>query len=223
MMAFGTRLLLDRVARSRRDADDGAAQHPGAAGRGAWSARLRQYPVTSGRWFLLIWLLALIILAANHPGRMFFDTKLGVDINAAGFYARLWHLWNPLDWFGTLQNQYIGYAFPMAPFYLVGQLLHVPNWITERIWLSLLIAVGYSGLVRLAAALRIGSERSRLLQASCSRSGLRSRSSLVPRRLQSCPGSSRRGRCCRCCPYHGAALLSGRPHVLVPQSCVWAA
>jgi arabinofuranan 3-O-arabinosyltransferase len=163
MIAFGTRLLLERVARSRQDADDSAAQHPGATARGAWSARLRRYPVTSGRWFLLIWLLALIILVANHPGRMFFDTKLGVDINAAGFYARLWHLWNPLEWFGTLQNQYIGYAFPMAPFYLAGQLLHVPNWITERIWLSLLVAVGYSGLVRLAAALRIGSQQSRLL------------------------------------------------------------
>ncbi len=164
MTGFGTRLLrFDRVARGRQDADDVAAPHSGAAGRGGWNARLRQYPVTSGRWFLLIWLLALIILAANDPGRMFFDTKLGVDIHAAGFYARLWHLWNPLEWFGTLQNQYIGYAFPMGPFYLVGQLLHVPNWITERIWLSLLVAVGYSGLVRLAAALRIGSERSRLL------------------------------------------------------------
>lgn len=165
MTAFGTRLQqqLDRVARRKQDPDDVASRHPGTAGPGAWNARLRQYPVTSGYWFLLIWLLALIILAANDPGRMFFDTKLGVDIDAAGFYARLWHLWNPLEWFGTLQDQYIGYAFPMGPFYLVGQLLHVPNWITERIWLSLLVAVGYLGLVRLAAALRIGTERSRLL------------------------------------------------------------
>ncbi len=162
--AFGTRLLhFDRAARGGPDADDPAAAQPGAAGRGTSDAGFRQYPVTSGRWFLLIWLLALIILAANDPGRMFFDTKLGVDIDAAGFYAHLWHLWNPLEWFGTLQNQYVGYAFPMAPFYLVGQLLHVPTWIIERIWLSLLVAVGYAGLVRLAAALRIGSERSRLL------------------------------------------------------------
>jgi arabinofuranan 3-O-arabinosyltransferase len=162
--AFATRLLhFDRAARGGPDADDPAAAQPGAAGRGTPDARFRQYPVTSGRWFLLVWLLALIILAANDPGRMFFDTKLGVDIDAAGFYARLWHLWNPLEWFGTLQNQYIGYAFPMAPFYLAGQLLHVPAWIIERIWLSLLVAVGYAGLVRLAAALRIGSERSRLL------------------------------------------------------------
>ena len=58
---------------------------------------------------------------------MIFDTKLGVDIDAAGFYARLWPLWNPLEWFGTLQNQYIGYAVPMAPFFLAGQALRGPG------------------------------------------------------------------------------------------------
>ena len=114
------------------------------------------------RWVGLVWLVALIVLAANHPGQMFFDTKLGVDIDPLGFYARLWHLWNPLEWLGTLQDQYIGYAFPMAPFYLVGELLKVPVWLTERLWLSLLIAVGFAGLVKLAAALRIGNEWSRL-------------------------------------------------------------
>ena len=63
-----------------------------------------------------------VVLLANDPGRMFFDTKLGVDIDPSGFYAGLWHLLEPAEWFGTLQNQYIGYAIPMAPFYLVGQL-----------------------------------------------------------------------------------------------------
>jgi len=115
------------------------------------------------RWFLLVWLLALIVLALNHSGRMIFDTKLGVDTNAANFYARLWPLWNPLEWFGTLQNQYIGYAIPMGPFFLAGQLLRLPVWLIERLWLSLLVAVGFSGLTRLATTLRIGSDSSRVL------------------------------------------------------------
>jgi hypothetical protein len=50
------------------------------------------------RWFLLVWLVGLIALAANHPGQLAFDTKLGVDIDPAGFYARLWDLWDPLEW-----------------------------------------------------------------------------------------------------------------------------
>ena len=116
------------------------------------------------RWlFMLVFALALAIFAATDPGRIFFDTKLGVDIDPSEFLVRLWSLWNPLEWFGTLQDQYIGYAFPMAPFFLAGQLLHVPVWLTERLWLALLIAVGFTGMVRLARALRIGTEGSRLL------------------------------------------------------------
>ncbi|HEY2687283.1 MAG TPA: alpha-(1-_3)-arabinofuranosyltransferase family protein [Streptosporangiaceae bacterium] len=137
-------------------------------GRGPLAGRLqggglRAWPAASGRWFLLVWLLALIVFTVNDPGRMIFDTKLGVDIDAAGFYARLWPLWNPLEWFGTLQNQYIGYAVPMGPFFLAGQALRIPVWVIERLWLSLLVAAGYWGLARLATALRIGSNGSRLL------------------------------------------------------------
>ncbi len=110
-----------------------------------------------------VFLVALVILILNARGQIFFDTKLGVDLDPAGFYSRLWHLWNPDEWFGTLQDQYIGYAFPMAPFYLAGQLLKVPVWLTERFWLSLLIAAGFAGLVKLAEALRVGTDRSRIV------------------------------------------------------------
>jgi arabinofuranan 3-O-arabinosyltransferase len=115
------------------------------------------------RWLLLVWGLALIALLLTHPGRMTFDTKLGVDIDPVGFYQRLWHLWNPLEWQGSLQDQYIGYAFPMGLYYLVAHVLHVPVWVTERLWMSILIAVGFWGLVRLAEALGIGSRPTRLL------------------------------------------------------------
>jgi arabinofuranan 3-O-arabinosyltransferase len=129
-------------------------------------AARRLGPVSERGWVLLVWLAALGIFLATATGRMIFDTKLGVDIDAAGFYARLWPLWNPLDWFGTLQDQYIGYAVPMAPFFLVGQLAQLPVWIIERLWLSLLVAAAFWGMIRLAAALRIGSPSSRLLAAA---------------------------------------------------------
>ena len=105
---------------------------------------------------------------------MIFDTKLSVDMDPAAFYARLWQLWNPLKWFGTLQNQAVGYAMPMAPFFLAGQLAHVPVWLIERLWLSLIIAVGFCGLVKLASALGIGSPASRCWPGWCSRCGRRS-------------------------------------------------
>ena len=115
------------------------------------------------RWAALVWVLVLAALLVQDPGRMTFDTKLGVNIDPVGFYERLWHLWNPLEYLGSLQDQYIGYAFPMGAFYLTAHVLHVPVWVAERLWMSLLIAVGFLGLVRLAEALGIGNRPARLL------------------------------------------------------------
>jgi len=115
------------------------------------------------RWFVLVWAGVFGVLLANAPGRMVFDTKLGVDIDPAGFLAGLWHLWDPLNTLGALQDQAVGYAVPMAPFYLAGQVAQLPVWVTERLWMSLLVASGFAGLAALAGALGIGSPRSRLL------------------------------------------------------------
>ena len=81
------------------------------------------------RWCGLVWLGTFVVLLANDPGRMIFDTKLSVDLDPSGFYAGLWHLLNPLTDFGALNNQSVGYAVPMAPFYLAGHLAHVPVWL----------------------------------------------------------------------------------------------
>jgi arabinofuranan 3-O-arabinosyltransferase len=119
------------------------------------------------RWcFLGVFLISLLVFVSTDTGRMIFDTKLGVDIDAAGFLTRLWQLWNPLDWFGMMQDQYIGYAIPMAPFYLLGQLAHLPVWLIERLWLATLVTVGFAGLVRLARALGVGTDGTRLLAAA---------------------------------------------------------
>jgi Methylase involved in ubiquinone/menaquinone biosynthesis len=126
------------------------------------------------RWAGLVWLVAFLVLLANDPGRMFFETKLSVDLDPAGFYASLWHLMDPRNTFGALNNQAIGYAAPMGPFYLAGQLAHVPVWLTERLWLSLIIAVGFAGLVKLAEALDIGSPASACWPAWYSPCGRRS-------------------------------------------------
>src|SRR5580700_8340411 len=96
---------------------------PAAVGeRDEVSGRRPRSPVL--RWSGLVWLGAFLVLLANDPGRMFFETKLSVDLDPYGFYASLWHLMDPLNTFGTLNNQAIGYAVPMAPFYLAGHLAH---------------------------------------------------------------------------------------------------
>ena len=64
---------------------------------------------------------------------------------------------------------------PMGPFYLLGHLAHVPStWLTERLWLSLIVAVGFAGLVKLAEALGAGFAGLRFSPAWYSRCGRRS-------------------------------------------------
>ncbi|MGH3255969.1 MAG: alpha-(1-_3)-arabinofuranosyltransferase domain-containing protein [Streptosporangiaceae bacterium] len=147
-------------------ADGGRLATPATPARAAGDAEVTPgRPVRSPvpRWTGLVWVCVFGVLLANDPGRMFFDTKLSVDLDPYGFLASLWHLMDPLTTFGTLNNQAIGYAVPMAPFYAAGHLAHVPVWLTERLWLSLIIAVGFAGLVKLAEALGIGSPTSRFL------------------------------------------------------------
>jgi arabinofuranan 3-O-arabinosyltransferase len=130
---------------------------------GVPEARSSRRPLADRWWFAIVFVIAFAVFAATDAGRMIFDTKLGVDLNAAQFLHRLWSLWNPLEWFGSLQDQYIGYAIPMAPFFAVLQLAHIPIWLIERLWLSLLVAAGFTGMVKLARALRIGSDATRLV------------------------------------------------------------
>jgi arabinofuranan 3-O-arabinosyltransferase len=147
-----------------QQADGGSGHRPPRSGSSAGDGDGAR---TAGRWWPFgVWLLALVLFVANSPGKMIFDTKLGVDIDPVGFYQRLAHLWNPLQWFGGLQDQYVGYAFPMGTFYLLGHLAHVPVWLTERLWMSVLIAAGFWGLLRLAERLRIGTARTRLISAA---------------------------------------------------------
>ena len=155
-------------------ADEITRPAPGPAGGGGWRPPPWLPPwlrngwadttQRAGRqWAALVWGLTLAAVGVQDPGQMTFDTKLGVNIDPVGFYERLWHLWNPLEWLGSLQDQYIGYAFPMGLFYLTAHALHVPVWVAERLWMSLLVTVAFLGLVRLAEALGIGSRATRLL------------------------------------------------------------
>ena len=153
------RLSLEEIFSDQPGSSDGGSRPPRRWRRG-WAEAAERAGL---RWTVLLWVLVLAALILQDPGRMTFDTKLGVDIDPVGFYRQLWHLWDPLEWFGGVQDQYIGYAFPMGAFYLIAHLLHVPVWLTERVWMSLLIMVAFWGPVKLAEVLGIGSRPTRLL------------------------------------------------------------
>ncbi|WP_250643632.1 alpha-(1-_3)-arabinofuranosyltransferase [Frankia sp. AiPa1] len=125
--------------------------------------RSPEAPRTS-RWPLLAIAVGFSVLyLLQAPGKLTADTKLDVPLDPWGFMGRATHLWNSQAEFGYLPNQYVGYLFPMGPFFGLGKLLGVPPWISQRLWMALLLTVAAWGIVRLADALRIGVPATRLL------------------------------------------------------------
>ncbi|MEV0483419.1 alpha-(1-_3)-arabinofuranosyltransferase family protein [Streptomyces sp. NPDC050508] len=119
----------------------------------------------SWRWLLGFWAVVFVLFLAVHPGRQTFDTKLGVTVDPGQFLSDLGQLWHDRGSFGGIQDQYAGYLWPMLPFYWLAHAVHLPVWLAERLWLSLVVSVAFWGALRLAERLRVGSPASRLLAA----------------------------------------------------------
>ena len=109
---------------------------------------------------------ALILTFAQSPGQISPDTKLDLTANPLRFLARAFDLWNSELPFGQAQNQAYGYLFPHGAFFLAGDLIGLPGWVTQRLWWALLLVVGFWGLLRVAEALGIGSPTSRIIAAA---------------------------------------------------------
>ncbi|EPJ36522.1 putative Alpha-(1-_3)-arabinofuranosyltransferase [Streptomyces afghaniensis 772] len=120
----------------------------------------------SRRWLLGFWAVVFVLFLAVQPGRQTFDTKLGVTVDPGQFLADLGQLWHDRAGFGGIQDQYVGYLWPMLPFYWLCDLVQLPVWLAERLWLSIVVSVAFWGALRLAERLRVGSGASRLLAAA---------------------------------------------------------
>ncbi|WP_045876254.1 alpha-(1-_3)-arabinofuranosyltransferase family protein [Pseudofrankia sp. DC12] len=127
-----------------------AIASPEGADGGPPAARTPRWPLA----VIAAGMVTLFLLQA--PGRLVADTKMNVPLDPLRFMEWATHLWNSSADFGFLPNQYIGYLFPMGPFFLLGKVMGVPAWITQRLWMALILTVAAWGLVRLADALRIG-------------------------------------------------------------------
>jgi arabinofuranan 3-O-arabinosyltransferase len=124
----------------------------------------------SRRWLWLVAGAALILTFAQSPGKISPDTKLDLTANPVRFLARAFNLWNSDLPFGQAQNQAYGYLFPHGAFFLAGDVLGMPGWVTQRLWWALLLTVGFWGLLRVAETLNdgrgIGTSTSRVIAAT---------------------------------------------------------
>ena len=90
-----------------------------------------------------LFFLALVVLVQPW-GLTAADTKHDLVANPAGFLAGALHAYTDTFTLGQLQNQAYGYLFPQGLFFLLADPL--PDWIAQRAWWFLVLAVGFLGL-----------------------------------------------------------------------------
>ncbi|WP_322778955.1 alpha-(1-_3)-arabinofuranosyltransferase domain-containing protein [Frankia sp. Cas4] len=116
------------------------------------------------RWSIAAMAAGFVLLCLlQAPGRLAADTKLDLAVDPAGFLAASTHLWRSSSDFGLLPNQYVGYLFPMGSFFAGGKVLGLPPWVTQRLWMALILTVASWGVIRLADTLRVGGRTHRVI------------------------------------------------------------
>jgi arabinofuranan 3-O-arabinosyltransferase len=98
-----------------------------------------------GRWLTIAIpaLLTYVPLLLTAPGQVGADTKTYLYLDPGKVLAESPYVWNSQIGMGTVTHQYIGYLWPMGPFYWLFQQVGVPDWIAQRIWLgTMMLAAG---------------------------------------------------------------------------------
>ena len=98
-----------------------------------------------GAWLTLVIpaLVAYVPLLLTQPGEVGADTKTYLYLNPGKVLAEAPYVWNSQIGMGTVTHQYIGYLWPMGPFYWVFDQLGVPDWVAQRLWLgTVMVAAG---------------------------------------------------------------------------------
>ena len=102
------------------------------------------------RW---LWLAVLLPPLWSSPGRIAADTKTYLSLDSGGLLAQARQLWESDTGLGTVTHQTIGYLFPQGPWWWLAEQLAIPDWITQRLWWSAVVAVAVFGAHRLARTL----------------------------------------------------------------------
>jgi arabinofuranan 3-O-arabinosyltransferase len=99
--------------------------------------------------------LSYVLAVIQRPGAVVADTKVHLYLDPWRFLGDVLSLWSSSPDLGHVwASQYGGYAWPMAPWFTLGDAIGLPVWIVHRLWLGTILFLAAWGVVRLLDALR---------------------------------------------------------------------
>lgn len=113
-----------------------------------------------------VWALIAAWTVSGAFGRIVPETKLELTWAPIRFLGRASSAWDPSAAFGGLQNQAIGYLFPMGLVTSVLRGVGLPVWLTQRLWVALLLGAAATGMHRLVTRLGVSTAAGRLSAAT---------------------------------------------------------
>ena len=108
------------------------------------------------RFDVALFLLALIPLLFSQSGRISDDTKAYLYLNPQHLLATASSMWNADQGFGMVTHQNIGFLFPMGPFFWLCHSVGIATWISQRLWMGLILAAAGIGVRRFLRFLGFG-------------------------------------------------------------------
>ena len=79
------------------------------------------------------------------PNRVTSDTKVYLFTDPIEFLGRVPYLWDRQVGAGTVSHQHVGYLFPMGPFFALAEVVGLPDWLAQRLWLASITALAGFG------------------------------------------------------------------------------
>jgi len=114
-------------------------------------------PITTPlRWIAIASLPFALGAFLQRFGEIVYLTRLDRVMDPLRMAARGFDLWNPFWDMGAVQFQQNGYWIPFDLWFVVFHALHVPPWISERLFLYTFLSIALWGFVRLADEFSIG-------------------------------------------------------------------
>lgn len=98
---------------------------------------------------LVLAAVALVPLLLTAPGRIATDTRPYLYLDPGEFVARARSVWDPMVHLGTVTHQNLGLIVPMGAWFWIIDLVDLPFWIGQRVWLGGILFAAAAGVLHL--------------------------------------------------------------------------